>query len=100
MVGSILSNLWAALIAFTLYFGLSYPFVSPVATLLGSSIWAIVFFFFTFVIRYLLYFVWQSPIEADLDVVNSSDGTSIESEQANYSSKEMASVVKQMLDDK
>ncbi len=100
MVGSLLSNLWAALIAFTLYFGLSYPFVSPVAILFGSSIWAIVFFLFTFVVRYLLFFVWQPPFQADLDDVKLSEGTSIESEQANYSSKEMTSVVKQMLDDK
>lgn len=93
MVGSILSNLWAALIAFTLYFGLSYPFVSPFSTLLGSFSWAILFFLVTFIIRYSLNFVLQSPVELDEPIM-------ADSEQVNYSSEEMATVIKQMIDDK
>lgn len=93
MVGSILSNLWAAVIAFTLYFGLSYPFVSPLSILTGSFSWAILFFLVTFIIRYSLNFVWQTPVE--LDATNIPD-----SDQVNYSSEEIASVIKQMVDDK
>jgi len=93
MVGTILSNLWAALIAFTLYFGLSYPFFSPLPTLTGSFSWAILFFLITFIIRYSLHFVWQSPVEVD-------ESTTTDSEQVNMSSEEMASVIKQMIDDK
>lgn len=93
MVGSILSNLWAALIAFTLYFGLSYPFTSPMSTLPGAFGWAILFFLVTFIVRYSLHFVWQSPVELN-------EATMTDSEQVKESSEEIASVIKQMIDGK
>ncbi|MFX3674081.1 MAG: hypothetical protein ACE3JQ_06520 [Paenisporosarcina sp.] len=99
MVGSILSNLWAALIAFSLYFGLSYPFDAPSPILIGSSIWAIVFFLLTYVIRYLLYFVWQAPIERVLELEDSVELSTKKKEQTEYSPEEIATVVKQMLDE-
>ena len=98
MVGSILSNLWAALIAFSLYFGLSYPFGSP-SILIGSSIWAIVFFLLTYVFRSLLYFVWQTPIEPVQDIIEFDEFTNIKNDQIEYSPEEVASVVKQMLNE-
>jgi len=98
MVGSILSNLWAALIAFSLYFGLSYPFGSP-SILIGSSIWAIVFFLLTYVFRSLLYFVWQTPIEPVQDIIESEEFTNMKNDQIEYSPEEVASVVKQMLNE-
>lgn len=99
MVGSMLSNFWAALIAFSLYFGLSYPFVSPSSTLIGASTWAIVFFLLAFLIRYLFHLVWQSPVLPTLDLVEQSESANERKEHSDHSSEEIASVVKKMLEE-
>lgn len=97
MVGSMLSNFWAALIAFSLYFGLSYPFDSPSSTLIGASTWAMVLFLFAFLIRFLLHLVWQSPVLPTLDLVEPIELANARNEHMDHSSEEIALVVKQML---
>jgi hypothetical protein len=99
MVGSMLSNFWAALLAFSLYFGLSFPFVSPSLTLIGASTWAIVFFLLTFLIRYLFHLVWQSPELSSLDIVEQVEIANVRNEHKDQSSEEIALVVKQMLEE-
>ncbi|MBU0905274.1 MAG: hypothetical protein KKF57_08755 [Firmicutes bacterium] len=99
MVGSILSNCWAALIAFSLYFALALPNGTPISILTGSFIWALVLFLLTFIIRYLLYYVWQSEEMPVLDLMEQVEIAQQKSNESNPSSEEMAAVVKQLLKD-
>lgn len=99
MVGSILSNCWAALIAFSLYFALALPSGTPISILTGSFIWAFVVFLLTFIIRYLLYYVWQSEEMPVLDLIEQVEIAQQKSNEPNPSSEEMAAVVKQLLKD-
>lgn len=63
MYGSILFNLWGALIGFTVYFLLSFQnvFTSPLAIILWSFVAAFVVFLAVFPVRILLHFVFFTP---------------------------------------
>lgn len=99
MVGSILSNCWAALLAFSLYFALALPNGTPISIMTGSFIWGLVFFLLTFIIRYLLYYVWQSEEIPVLDLIEQVEMAQQKTGESNPSSEEMAAVVKQLLKD-
>ncbi|MET1015094.1 MAG: hypothetical protein ABWX61_11400 [Paenisporosarcina sp.] len=99
MVGSILSNCWAALLAFSLYFALALPTGTPASILTGAFFWSFVFFLITFIIRYLLNYVWQSEESPVLNLIEQVEVAQQKSVQPNPSSEEMAAVVKQMLKD-
>lgn len=62
MFGSIFYNLWAALIAFTIYFliTLQKPYL-PIRIIIGSFIAAIIVFFATFLVRYLVSYILYTP---------------------------------------
>lgn len=62
MFGSILYNLWAALIAFSIYFFITLQSSdSPVQILIGSFVAAILVFFAMFLVRYLVSFILYTP---------------------------------------
>ncbi|MEI4768552.1 hypothetical protein WAX74_02630 [Psychrobacillus sp. FJAT-51614] len=95
MVGTILSNFWAALFAFSIYFFSTHPFVDPKSILLNASIIAIIVFLLTFLVRAIIAFVLKSPIEEEVLV------TTLNSEEINElpSSEDLARVVKSMLNE-
>lgn len=96
MVGTILSNCWAALIAFSIYFLFSYPFEHANSILLNASILAIFVFFFTFAARAVIAYIMKEPINAEQEIFmkNSEDLAKQEP-----SSEELANIVKSMLNE-
>ena len=62
MVGTILSNFWVALIAFSAYFFSSYPFLNGKSILWNASMLALLFFLLTFVARAIIAFVMENPV--------------------------------------
>ena len=96
MVGSILSNCSAGLFAFTLYFALALPNDTPIPILTGAFFWGLIFFLSTFIIRYLLYFVWHTKDDTQLNLLQVENSLQM-STQSNATSEEMAAVVKEML---
>lgn len=62
MFGSILYNLWAALIAFSIYFFIMLRSSdAPIQILIGSFVTAILVFFAMFLVRYLVSFILYTP---------------------------------------
>jgi hypothetical protein len=99
MVGSILSNCWAALLAFSLYFALALPNDTPVSILIGAFTWGFVLFLITFLIRYMLQFVIYTEVEPALHLIEQVEMAQQAITQSNPSAEEMAAVVKEMLKD-
>ncbi len=62
MVGTILSNFWAALIAFTIYFISCYPFTAGIGIVKNAALIAILAFFLTFVVRGILSFILEDKM--------------------------------------
>ena len=96
MVGTILSNFWAALFAFSIYFFFSYPFNHPKSILLNASILTIFVFFSTFVARAIIAFIMKEPINSEQEIFmkNSEDMAKQEP-----TSEELANIVKSMLNE-
>ncbi len=66
MVGSYLTNCFAALIAFTIYFFMTFQSLkSPTTVIIWSLIVAIIMFLITYLIRYLIAFVMYTPSEEE-----------------------------------
>ncbi|MFJ7824929.1 hypothetical protein [Psychrobacillus sp. NPDC096623] len=65
MVGTILSNFWVALIAFSVYFLLSFPFIEGKGIILDALIVAIIFFLVTFFARAIISYIISNRIEGN-----------------------------------
>lgn len=81
MFGSIFYNLWGALIAFSLYFFITFqkPF-TPLRIIVGSFVAGIIVFFVMYIVRFLISYVLFTP-EGDEEVV---EGEHEENESANH----------------
>jgi hypothetical protein len=96
MAGTILSNFWAALLAFSIYFFSTYPFLNAKNILFNASIIAILIFLITFIARAIISFVMVNHYETEvLEVLLNEE----EEFETNLSSEEYAKVVKSMLNE-
>ncbi|MBO2534598.1 hypothetical protein [Rummeliibacillus suwonensis] len=74
MVGSFLYNCWAAVIAFTIYFLMTFrSFNSPTSIIIKAFIAASIVFFLTYLVRFIIAFVLYTPPEE-----SSQDGEELE----------------------
>ena len=96
MVGTILSNFWVALIAFTVYFLFSYPFIEGMRIMLEASIVAVVFFLLTFFARAIISYIISNPRKEMEDIPIEDDVSILKSE---ISSEDYAELVKTMLNE-
>ena len=96
MVGSILSNFWVALFAFSIYFFLSYPFLEGISVLYGASFWAFIFFILAFIARALIAFIIK-----DSDIGTHENVTILDESEtkSDISPEKYAELVKGMLKD-
>jgi len=96
MIGSILSNFWAALFAFTIYFLSCYPFTAGMGILLNAFVVAVVVFFLTFLVRGILSFILE-----DKNETTEQTGEKIQSNPVNeeITSEEYAKAIKNMLNE-
>lgn len=113
MFGSIFYNLWGALIAFSLYFFITFqkPY-TPLRIIIGSFVVGIFVFFVMYIVRFLIAYVLFTP-ESDEEVVegeheeNTSDNHEEENQETptsnsavefqDESSEEIAQVVRTMM---
>ncbi|HWI47887.1 MAG TPA: hypothetical protein VNU45_06630 [Rummeliibacillus sp.] len=66
MIGSFLSNCWAAVIAFTIYFLMTFQSLdNPTSIIIHSFIVAIIVFLLTYVFRFIIAFVMYSPSDEE-----------------------------------
>lgn len=64
MVGTFLSNCWAAVIAFTIYFLITFQSLNtPTSIIVKSFVVAIIVFFVTYLVRFIIAFVMYTPVE-------------------------------------
>ncbi|MFJ7970823.1 hypothetical protein [Psychrobacillus sp. NPDC096389] len=96
MVGTILSNFWVALIAFSAYFFFSYPFLNGKSILWNASMLALLFFILTFVARAIIAFIMADPVSKEEESITVSAKEVVEEEP---SSEELAKIVKSMLNE-
>ena len=96
MVGSILSNFWASLFAFTIYFLSCYPFTAGIGILLNAFIVAVVVFFLTFLVRGILSFILENKNETTEQTVEKIQSNPVNEE---ITSEEYAEVIKNMLNE-
>lgn len=96
MVGTILSNFWVALIAFSAYFFSAYPFLNGKSILWNASILALLFFILTFVARAIIAFVMEEPVSKEEESTIVSAKEVVKEEP---SSEELAKIVKSMLNE-
>ncbi|QUG41108.1 hypothetical protein KD050_17750 [Psychrobacillus sp. INOP01] len=94
MVGTILSNFWIALIAFSVYFLYSFPFIEGMGIILKACIVAFVFFLLTFLARAIISYIISNPPEEIEDVLVEKDAEILKSE---ISPEDYAELVKTML---
>lgn len=99
MVGSILSNFWAALFAFSIYFFSSYPFIHAKTILINASVIAIIIFFLTFVARAIIAFVMEGPVVMEEEAVLSPNIEAMDQLEQEPTSEEYAQIVKSMLNE-
>lgn len=113
MFGSIFYNLWGALIAFSLYFFITFqkPY-TPLRIIIGSFVAGIIVFFVMYIVRFLIAYVLFTS-EGDEEVVegeheeNASDNHEEENQETptansaiefqDESSEEIAQVVRTMM---
>ncbi|MGE7997299.1 hypothetical protein ACQKOF_01185 [Lysinibacillus sp. NPDC093190] len=81
MFGSIFYNLWGALLAFSLYFFITFqkPY-TPLSIIIGSFVAGIFVFFVMYIVRFLIAYVLFTP-EGDEEVV---EGEHEENESNNH----------------
>ena len=96
MVGTILSNFWVALIAFSAYFFSSYPFLNGKSILWDASMLALLFFLLTFIARAIIAFVMENPVAREEEMAIA---TQKEVDAVEPSSEELAKIVKSMLNE-
>lgn len=96
MVGTILSNFWVALIAFSVYFLFSYPFIEGKGIILDASMVAFVFFLLTFLARAIISYIISNPTEEIEGAPLEKDAEILKSE---ISPEDYAELVKTMLKD-
>ncbi|QFF98556.1 hypothetical protein PB01_06785 [Psychrobacillus glaciei] len=96
MVGTIISNFWTALFAFSIYFFSTYPFLDAKNILFNASIIAITVFLITFLARAIISFVMEDHFETEQ--VEFSLMHEKEFDKA-PSSEEYAEIVKSMLNE-
>lgn len=96
MAGTILSNFWAALLAFSIYFFSTYPFLDAKNILLNASIIAILIFLITFIARAIISFVMEDHYETEQPEFIM---TNMEESDTTLSSEEYAKIVKSMLNE-
>lgn len=94
MVGTILSNFWVALIAFSIYFLYSYPFIEGMGIILDAVIVAFAFFLLTFLARAIISYIISNPSEEIENVSLEKDAEILKSE---ISPEDYAELVKTML---
>lgn len=94
MVGSILSNFWVALIAFSIYFLFSFPFIEGMAIILDAGLVAFVGFILTFFVRASISYIISNPPEEIVEVTRENEGKILKSE---ISPEDYAGLVKTML---
>ncbi|WP_397537536.1 hypothetical protein [Rummeliibacillus pycnus] len=69
MVGSFLSNCWAAVIAFTIYFLMTFQSVeNPTSIIIHSFIVAVIVFLLTYIVRFIIAFVMYTPSDEESTV--------------------------------
>ena len=93
MVGSILSNFWVALIAFSIYFLFSFPFIEGMGIILDAGLVALVGFLLTFFVRAIISYIISNPLEI-VEVTRENEGEILKSE---ISPEDYAELVKTML---
>lgn len=104
MFGSILYNLWAALIAFSIYFYITLQSSNaPLQILIGSFVAAILMFFAIFLIRYLVSFILYTPKKEE-SLADDEHGEAGQDDNANSTvefqdenTEEIAQVVRTMI---
>jgi|GEM_PF-5305441 len=96
MVGTILSNFWVALFAFSIYFFSAYPFMEGLSILFNASVMAIIFFVLTFIVRAIIGFVMENPINIEQEMVVVSPDVAAKPE---ITSEKYAEIVKSLLKD-
>ena len=96
MVGTILSNFWAALFAFTIYFLSYYPVTAGKGILLNAFVVAVCFFFLTFLVRGILSFILEDKNEITEQTGEKIQSTSVNEE---ITSEEYAQAIKNMLNE-
>ncbi|MEK5146594.1 MULTISPECIES: hypothetical protein [Psychrobacillus] len=94
MLGTILSNFWVALIAFTVYFLFSYPFIEGMGIILEASIISVGFFLLTFLARAIISYIMSNPQEEIKEIAIQDEASNLKSE---ISSEDYAELVKTML---
>ena len=107
MYRTIFFNLWAALIAFAIYFGYaiyqSNGFALPLPTLAYSFMWAFIGFVVAYGLRYVLDYIFYTPTQAEISEEDPSEDNqnqvmnSSTVEFQDESPDEIAKVVKTML---
>ncbi|WP_391121317.1 hypothetical protein [Psychrobacillus sp. L3] len=96
MVGTILSNFWTSLFAFSIYFFSTYPFLDSKNILFNASIIAITVFLVTFLARAIISFVMEDHFESEqVEFLI----TNTEESDFTPSSGEYAEIVKSMLNE-
>lgn len=94
MLGTILSNFWVALIAFTVYFLFSYPFIEGMGIILEACIISVGFFLLTFLARAIISYIMSNPQEEIEEIAIQDEASILKSE---ISSEDYAELVKTML---
>lgn len=96
MVGTILSNFWVALIAFSVYFLFSYPFIEGMGIIFNACIVSFVFFILTFLGRAIIRYIISNPKEEVEGMPIDNDAEILKSE---ISPEDYAELVKTMLNE-
>jgi hypothetical protein len=111
MYRTIFFNLWAALIAFAIYFGYTIyqtnGFATPMPTLVYAFLWGAFGFIVAYGLRYVLDYIFYTPEQAEMSISTDDDATvqNINNTGATKSTKEfqdenpeeIAQVVRTML---
>lgn len=106
MYRSIFFNLWAALIAFAIYFGYTIyqtnGFATPMPTLVYAILWGAFGFIVAYGFRYVLDYIFYTPKQAEMsisteEVGNFQSATTSTKEFRDESPEEIAQVVRTML---
>lgn len=111
MYRTIFFNLWAALIAFAIYFGYTIyqtnGFATPMPTLVYAFLWGAFGFIVAFGLRYMLDYIFYTPVQAEMSIstedadairVNNGQGAATSTKEfQDESPEEIAQVVRTML---
>ena len=104
MYRTIFFNLWAALIAFAIYFGYTIyqtnGFATPIPTLVYAFLWGALGFIVAYGLRYVLDYIFYTRVQAEMSI-STEDVATIQANNAkefqDESPEEIAQVVRTML---